>query len=319
MTPVPDYPDAEVLVAPLYVVLMVAEVLAIRLAGARGEYEARDTITSLLMGIWSVVTGGVIVGLFAVLLMQVWEYRLFDLGHGPVALITCFVAYDLIYYWQHRLGHRSRWFWARHVIHHSSQHFNLSTALRQPWATPVDLLIAMTAPLVLLGFHPALVAFCVSLDLIYQFWIHTEAIDRMPPWFEAIFNTPSHHRVHHGRNPRYLDVNYAGTFIVWDRLFGTFEPERRDEPVRYGLVKNLGTFNPIRVAYHEILAILVDLFRPGLTPGQRLKYVFAPPGWSHDGSRTTSDALKQDFFARVGHDLPVREPASLGPVPAEPR
>ncbi len=136
---------------------------------------------------------------------------------------------DLAYYVFHRSAHRVRWFWASHVIHHSSQHYNLSTALRQTWTGFLSIAFIFRLPLFLIGFPPAMVFFVAGLNLIYQFWIHTEAIDRMPRWFEAVMNTPSHHRVHHATNARYLDRNYAGVFIVWDRMFGTFEPETEAE------------------------------------------------------------------------------------------
>ena len=203
-----------------------------------------------------------------------------------------FVLEDLRYYWWHRISHRSRWFWASHVVHHSSQHFNLSTNLRQSWTSQFSGLILLSVPLAYIGFNPALVGVAFSLNLLFQFWIHTEAIDRMPRWFEWLLNTPAHHRVHHASNPRYLDSNYAGVFMVWDRLFGSFVAEHDDEPARYGLVTNLATFNPIRIALHEYVGIACDQLRKRLTIAQRLAYFFGPPGWSHDGSRTTTADLR---------------------------
>ena len=144
----------------------------------------------------------------------------------------------------------------------------------------------------LLGFHPAMIAICGGFNLIYQFWIHTEAIDRMPRWFEAVMNTPSHHRVHHATNPRYLDRNYAGVFIVWDKLFGTFEAERphSEEPIRYGIVKQLGSFNLLWAVFHEWIGMLGDIWR---SPWKhKLSYLLREPGWSHDGSRETSDMIR---------------------------
>lgn len=135
-------------------------------------------------------------------------------------------------------------------------------------------------------------------NLVYQFWIHTETIGRMWNWVEFIFNTPSHHRVHHATNPRYLDANYAGTLIVWDRMFGTFVEELEEDRPRYGIVKNIGTFNPVKVAFHEWIGMFKDAFSPGLTLGQRLRYLFMPPGWSHDGSRDTSETLKAAYVRR---------------------
>jgi sterol desaturase/sphingolipid hydroxylase (fatty acid hydroxylase superfamily) len=195
----------------------------------------------------------------------------------------------------HRYYHRSRWGWAAHVIHHSSQHYNLSTALRQSWTTLWSGAFVLYLPLALMGFHPGLIALCGGLNLIYQFWFHTEFIDKCPKWFEAIMNTPSHHRVHHAKNPRYLDANYAGVFIVWDKMFGSFVPELKEDPPNYGLVSDLGTFNPLRVFSHEYVGIFKDITQKGLTMGQRLKYIFAAPGYCHDQSRLTSEQIKQEF------------------------
>ncbi len=285
-----DFPDVVMLSIPLFIVLLVAEILWIRIKGRGGAYETRDTATSLLMGLGNVVAG-VALGFVAYgFFTWLWGFRLFDLGSSVLVIALCFVLDDLRYYWVHRLGHRVRWVWASHVNHHSSQHYNLSTALRQTWTATFTLMMVLRAPLILLGFSPEMVLFVGGVNLVYQFWIHTEAIDKMPRWFEMVMNTPSHHRVHHGRDPKYLDTNYAGVFIIWDKLFGTFVPEQ--ETPDYGLVQNLGTFNPLRVAFHEWLSMLRDIFAPGLTLRQRFAYALKPPGWSHDGSRKTSDQIK---------------------------
>jgi sterol desaturase/sphingolipid hydroxylase (fatty acid hydroxylase superfamily) len=205
---------------------------------------------------------------------------------------------DLKYYWVHRAGHRIRWMWAAHVNHHSSQHYNLSTALRQTWTGSLTFGFLFAVPLVLLGFHPAMIAICGGFNLIYQFWIHTEAIGRMPRWFEAVMNTPSHHRVHHATNPRYLDRNYAGVFIVWDRMFGTFTPEVDDEKIRYGIVKQLGSFNLLWAVFHEWAGMLADIWRAPWR--HKLSYLLREPGWSHDGSRETSDMIRAKWQARLG-------------------
>jgi sterol desaturase/sphingolipid hydroxylase (fatty acid hydroxylase superfamily) len=216
---------------------------------------------------------------------------------------------ELAYYWIHRAGHRIRWAWAAHVIHHSSQHYNLSTALRQTWTGLFGLTFIIKLPLFFIGFPLELVAFCGGLNLIYQFWIHTEVIGKMPRWFEAVMNTPSHHRVHHGTNPRYLDRNYAGVFIIWDKLFGTFEAERADEPPRYGIIRNLGTFNPFWVAVHEWVGIFRDVAR-ARSLKTALVAAFGPPGAL---SGETADALRAQWQAETA------PPALLPPsaVPAE--
>ncbi len=287
-----SFPDVVTLSIPLFIIALLAEIIWIKVKGKGGTYETRDTATSLLMGLGNVVAG-VALGFVAYgFFTWLWGFKLFDLGTSVLVIILCFVLDDLRYYWVHRFGHRVRWVWASHVNHHSSQHYNLSTALRQTWTATFTLMMVLRAPLILLGFSPEMVLFVGGVNLVYQFWIHTEAIGKMPRWFEAVMNTPSHHRVHHGRNPKYLDTNYAGVFIVWDKAFGTFVPEQ--ETPDYGLVQNLGTFNPLRVAFHEWLGMLKDIFMPGLTLRQRFAYALKPPGWSHDGSRKTSDQIRAE-------------------------
>lgn len=293
-----SYPDVIQLAAPFFLLAIVFEVMWIAVKHRGGRYETRDALTSLLMGVGNVIEG-MLLGFLAVgFLMWLWVVTPLDLGTSWWVVVLCFVLDDLRYYWVHRFGHRSRWVWASHVNHHSSQHYNLTTALRQTWTGTFTFMIIVKAPLVLLGFHPVMVLFVGGLNLIYQFWIHTEAVDKMPRWFEAVMNTPSHHRVHHGRNPRYLDANYAGVFIIWDKMFGTFVPELEKEKPDYGLVQNLGTFNPLRVAFHEWIALFRDVFKPGLTLRERLMYAVAPPGWSHDGSRDTSEKIREKYLER---------------------
>lgn len=285
-----QFPDVVQMAVPLFVVAILLELAWITLKRCGGRFETRDALTSLAMGAGNVIEG-LLLGFVAYgYFTFMWQFRFVDLGASVAVIVLCFILNDLAYYWIHRFGHRIRWVWAAHVVHHSSQHYNLTTALRQTWTGTFTLMMLVKTPLILLGFHPALVIFVSGLNLIYQFWIHTEAINKMPRWFEAVMNTPSHHRVHHGRNPRYLDANYAGVLIIWDKIFGTFIPE--EETPEYGLVFNLGTFNPLRVATHEWVGIFKDVFQPDITMGDRLKYMFAPPGWSHDGSREAADMLK---------------------------
>jgi len=297
-----NYPEVTHIAVPFFIAAIVIELLWIANKRRGGRYETRDALTSLIMGAGS-VAAGILLGFIAWgFFMVLWRITPLDLGTSLGVVVLCFVLDDLRYYWVHRFGHRVRWVWASHVNHHSSQHYNLTTALRQTWTGTFTLMMIVRAPLVLLGFHPAMVLFVGGLNLIYQFWIHTEAIDKMPKWFEAVMNTPSHHRVHHGRNARYLDANYAGVFIIWDKIFGTFVPELEDEKVDYGLVHNLGTFNPLRVAFHEWLGLFRDVVQPGLSLRQRLMYMLAPPGWSHDGSRDTSAAIKRKHLEQNPQD-----------------
>ena len=293
---------------PAFVLLVLAEMVWARFRRP-AAYEPRDTLTSLGIGLGSTVIGAITGIATLALLLWLYQFRLFDFGeHWWLvwwAWPICFVADDFAYYWAHRLGHRVRWFWAAHVNHHSSQHYNLSTALRQSWTGFFAVGFIFTMPLVLLGFHPAMIAICHGFNLIYQFWIHTEAIGRMPRWFEAVMNTPSHHRVHHATNPRYLDRNFAGVFIVWDKAFGTFEPERDDEPIRYGIVKQLGTFHFLWSVFHEWVGMGRDIAR---APWRyKLSYLLREPGWSHDDSRETSDMIRARWARRSGEPCPQED------------
>jgi sterol desaturase/sphingolipid hydroxylase (fatty acid hydroxylase superfamily) len=280
---------------PGFILLVVLEMLWAR-KNAPEKYEPRDTLTSLALGTGSTVAGALTGGIVSVAALWLYDHRLFDIGWVWWAFILCFVLDDLGYYWFHRSAHRVRWFWAGHVNHHSSQHYNLSTALRQSWTSFFALSFIFRIPLALLGFHPAMILFCGAINLVYQFWIHTEAIGKLPRWFEYLMNTPSHHRVHHATNPRYLDANYAGTFIIWDRMFGTFTAEVEGERIRYGIVKQLGTFNLLYSVFHEWIGIARDLWTAPW--GTKLGYIWRPPGWSHDGSRDTSDEIKARWAAK---------------------
>lgn len=304
------FPDIIGYAVPAFALLVLAEIIVVRLSG-RGRYEAKDSAASLFMGFGSEIApllgGGALV--FAAF-TAAYEFRLTTIPNTWWAVVICFVLDDLRYYWWHRISHERRFFWASHVIHHSSQHYNLTTALRQTWTGQITGALLFKTPLVLIGFHPAMVIFVGAVNLIYQFWIHTELIKRMGP-FEWIFNTPSHHRVHHATNARYLDANYAGTLIIWDRLFGTFIPEDDAERPRYGIVKNLGTFNPLIIAFHEWIGIFRDVMN-----ARSLKevggYLFGPPGWSPDGSRMTSAMIKERW--RKFHGGEASAESKTGPA-----
>jgi sterol desaturase/sphingolipid hydroxylase (fatty acid hydroxylase superfamily) len=278
---------------PFFVVLLIAEMILLRhvhhhpededealdlALGVDGPigYESRDTRTSITMGL-----GNVIINAFwklaqIAVLAAIYEYiaPFHFPADNPLTYLALFLADDFAFYWYHRIHHEVRLFWAQHVVHHSSQHFNLSTALRQQWVLMTEL--PFWIPLALVGFSPAMIVGMHAVSLMYQYWIHTEAIGKLPRWYEFFFNTPSHHRVHHGSNPQYLDRNYGGILIIWDRMFGSFEPE--GERVRYGLTKNIHTFNPFKVFAHEWLAIWRDV-RGAENWHDRLGYMFRGPGW----------------------------------------
>jgi len=271
---------------------MIAEALWARRALAhhapiRG-YEARDTAASLAMGLGNVAISIGTKLAVAALWAYLWKFRLFTApADAWWSWVLLFFAEDFCYYCFHRAHHEIRFFWAAHVNHHSSTHYNLSTALRQSWTTPFTMVLFWW-PLPLLGFEPWMIFTQQAISLLYQFWLHTESIRSLGP-LEWFFNTPAHHRVHHGRNVAYLDQNHGGILILWDRLFGTFTPET--SPVDYGLTTNLSTFNPVTIAFHEWLAILRDVRR---SHGLREAFlrVFGPPGWSPDGSSLTSKQMR---------------------------
>ncbi|MGE0831011.1 MAG: sterol desaturase family protein [Hyphomonadaceae bacterium] len=287
---------------PGFVLLIIIEMIIVKFM-KKGRYEYRDSATSLMMGLGNRVFAIAFGGLAVLAYFGVYEYRLFNLGWTWPVMVACFFAEDLAYYWFHRIAHERRFFWASHIVHHSSQHYNLTTALRQTWTGTLGLNFIFWLPLVYVGFPPLMVLMFSSISLVYQFWIHTETIGRMGP-FEWVMNTPSHHRVHHATNPKYLDANYAGVLIIWDRLFGTFVPEDDKEKIHYGIISQLGTFNPFRVAFHEWIGIWRDV-----THAKSLKqvvgFVFGPPGWSPDGSRKTSASIKAAWKARQQQEAPA--------------
>ena len=262
----------------------------------RGLYEGRDTGVSLLMLLASVVVEIVpkVLTVAAMIQLHEWSPLRDVVGRQAWAWLLLFFLDDFTYYWFHRLNHEVRFLWAGHVNHHSSEFMNLGTALRQGVGERVYKYLFWLW-LAALGFDPAMILLMIGLNLTYQFWVHTEAIRRLPAWFEAVFNTPSHHRVHHGSNVRYLDRNHAGVLIIWDKLFGTFSPELDEEPVEYGLTTNLETRSAWVVLAHGYTDILRDFARAG-SWRDRLRYLLLPPGWSHDGEDKRASTLR----ARAG-------------------
>jgi sterol desaturase/sphingolipid hydroxylase (fatty acid hydroxylase superfamily) len=268
---------------PAFVVLLLVEALL-----SDAKYEAKDTWASLGMGVVNVLISVVTKAGALALYGWLYGYRLLDLsGLGLWIWPLLIVTEDFCYYWFHRAHHEVRVLWAAHVNHHSSERYNLSTALRQSWMTPVTGPL-FWAPLPLLGFEPVYVLTAQAISLLYQFWIHTEVIDRLGP-LEWVLNTPSHHRVHHGSQLEHLDRNHGGILILWDRLFGTFQ--REEGRPRYGLIDNIHTYNLFKIAAHEWVSMARDVAKAP-TWGAKLRYIVGPPGWSHDGSKQTVAQLR---------------------------
>ncbi len=259
----------------------------------RNLFVLRDTGVSLAM----LVASGVveIVPRFAPVAAIIYLHDLSPLRDLVArqwwAWLILFVLDDFSYYWFHRFNHEVRLLWAGHVNHHSSEYLNLSTALRQGVGERVHkMLFWLWLPL--LGFDAGMILTMIGANLIYQFWVHTQLIRKLPAWFEAVFNTHSHHRVHHASNTRYLDCNHAGVLILWDRLFGTFAAETADEPPVYGLTKNVHTFNPVKVLLHEYASLWRDVKR-AVNVRDKARYVLLAPGWLHDGEDRRARTLRE--------------------------
>lgn len=282
---------------PIFVVLIGIEVL-IDYFQKRNLYAKKDYFASISMGIGSVFIGAGMKFLALGFYLFLYQFRLFEIGNQWWAWLILFFADDFTFYWHHRLSHEVRILWAAHVNHHSSVKMNLGTALRQSWAEQLYKYVWWFW-LPLIGFHPMMIFVMQTISLVYQFFQHTELIKKLPAPIEWIFNTPSHHRVHHGSNIRYLDQNHAGILIIWDRLFGTFQEEQEDEKVIYGITSNIQTYNPLKIASHEFIALYQDVRR---APDwkSKLKYLFMPPGWSHDGEDQRAKTLRKKLMSNEG-------------------
>ncbi|TYZ12563.1 sterol desaturase family protein [Hymenobacter lutimineralis] len=263
-----------ILSIPIYFLLIGVELLVERFHQTK-HYRFHDALTNISCGLTQQVTGVFMkvlgVGAYALL------YQHLAIWHVPRTLLTgalLFVLADLCYYWAHRMSHEINLFWGGHVVHHQSEDYNLSVALRQgSWQELFT--FAFYLPLAVIGFEPEFFVYVSAFVTLYQFWIHTEYIGRLGP-LEWVLNTPSHHRVHHGRNPQYIDKNYAGALIIWDRLFGTFEPEQ-ERPV-YGVTVPVSSWNPVWANLGHYQGLWQQLSRtPGL--GDKLRTLFGRPGW----------------------------------------
>lgn len=265
-----------ILSIPLYFLLIGLELIfqAIRKTKL---YRTNDAITNISCGISSQVTGA----LWGVLSIGMYEFVSYHFAFTKIpdnwwTWLILFILVDLMYYWYHRASHEVNFMWnVSHVVHHQSEDYNLSVALRQASFGGVFSMV-FYLPLALLGFSTAAFLIVKGINLIYQFWIHTEAIKKLPRWFEYIFNTPSHHRVHHGINPKYIDKNHAGTLMIWDRMFCTFQKE--EEKPTYGVTKPTNTWNPV---WANVMPIVEMTKQVNSTPGfwNKLKVLFYKPGW----------------------------------------
>lgn len=279
-----------------FFLLLIAIELYVNWKEQRNLYNSGEALSSIGMGLGSLVVNILMKALAFAFYTWLFQFRLFDIGWHWWSWVLILFADDFTFYWHHRLSHEIRILWAAHVQHHSSQSLNLATALRQSW-TELLYKYVWWFWLPLVGFEPLMILMMMSISLIYQFWPHTEIIRKFPKWFEFIFNTPSHHRVHHASNARYLDQNHAGILIIWDRLFGTFSEENENDKPVYGLTKNIHSLNPLVIVSHEYKSIWQDVKRAP-SWADKIRYIFMPPGWSHDGpdlrAKTLRKAIKKN-------------------------
>lgn len=304
-----DFNDPALYAIPGFVLFILAEFfLHYRKKHLVTQTFYKDAASSLGLGIGSAILDIGIKAIAIGYLLWFYQFRIFD-NLGPSTIqefgswqwhknhlyvwIIGFVLQDFIFYWYHRFAHEIRLFWAAHVNHHSSEYMHYSTALRQSW---LELLFkdAFYIPMAILGFHPLMILTMYQFNLIYQFLPHTEAIKRLPKWYEFIFNSPAHHRVHHSSEIKYLDKNYAGIFIIWDRLFGTFKDEDEEKFPVYGITTNIHTNNLLKITFHEVINIWNDVKRAP-TFKAKLNYIFQSPGWSHDGEDQRAKTLQKNL------------------------
>lgn len=269
------------------------------------EYQLNDALTNINCGIGDQVVNVFIKGLLALLLNYLYEHhRFFTIPNAWWSFFLLLLIFDLAFYWAHRISHESNFFWGAHAVHHQSEFYNLTVALRQPWLTST-LTFFLFLPIPLLGFDVKLLLAVAGIDSLFQFLIHTKHIYKLPAFFEFIFNTPSHHRVHHARNPKYIDKNYAGVFIIWDRMFGTFKAEELPNEIVFGITKPYNNFNPIWANFEHWYNMLKNIKDISGT-ANKLRFLLDKPGF---------DPREKDHYIPIPEvDIAHHKPFNL-PLP----
>jgi len=281
--------DPTVFAIPVFIALIIIEVV-INAKKNLNLYKFKDSTANITMGLGSVVIGLLTKTFAFFVFLWIYQFRLFEIPNTWWMWGLLLLADDLTFYWYHRLAHQIRFFWAAHVQHHSSEHMNFSVALRQSWGEPfIKFLFYIWLPFI--GFNPVYILIMQAISLVYQFFPHTKLVGKLGP-IEWIFNTPSHHRVHHATQVQYLDKNHAGILIIWDRMFGTFQKEI-EVPI-YGITENINSFSPLKIASHEYISLWQDI-RRAKKLSDKIKYLINPPGWSHDGENRTSKELQRQL------------------------
>jgi sterol desaturase/sphingolipid hydroxylase (fatty acid hydroxylase superfamily) len=303
MTPVKLY----VYALPVIFLLIAAEAAYYRTV-LRKDYGWMVTLSNVAVAMGRLATDALFAAIVAAAYVAAYSVRLADIPMDRwESWVALFFAVEFAYYWLHRMSHEIRWMWAQHSVHHSARQITLSVSYRLGWTNIIAGPWLFLIPVCWIGFDPLAVALIYAANLLYQFLLHTEAVGKLGV-LERILNTPSHHRVHHAVNPQYLDRNYGGVLIVWDRMFGTFAPEEDGTPREYGLVHQIDTLNPLKIAFAEWRALFRDL-RSARSLREAAGYAFGKPGWSPDGEGNTSAAIRQR--AAAAHSAPVAAPRAL--------
>lgn len=265
----------------------------------KGLYSTKGLLSNIYLTALNMGLDVLVRGVCLIVLDYFLRFKLVDISFNPILYWSVLILVeDFMYYWLHRVDHYCRFFWAVHVTHHSSEEFNLTVGFRSSVFQPLYRFIYFI-PLSFLGCKGIDIMFAYSATQIFGILVHTQAVGKLG-FLEYIIVTPSHHRVHHGSNVRYLDKNMGMFLIIWDKLFGTFQKEEETDPVRYGLTTNIKTYNPITMVFHEWAGIVKDVVKKKCSPLQKLGYIFGPPGWSHDGSTKTSSQLRAELKLKEG-------------------
>jgi sterol desaturase/sphingolipid hydroxylase (fatty acid hydroxylase superfamily) len=274
---------------PLFLILILTEAILI-IGWKKQKYPWQESLVSLSVAIGHHASQMIPT---SALMIFAWHHRISTLSIDSWwNVFLLFICLEFAYYWYHRASHRIRWFWASHSVHHSPEKFNFSAAYRLGWTGGISGSSLFFVPLAWLGFQPLAIVTGMALNLTYQFWIHTELIPKLG-FLELIFNTPSHHRVHHAANSEYIDRNYGGVLIIFDRLFGTYAEEKAHIPAIYGLTHPIKSNNPLKIALHEWIKIVKDLIAADSWQ-QALCYVFAPPDWKQKHQQAFSSQINRD-------------------------
>jgi sterol desaturase/sphingolipid hydroxylase (fatty acid hydroxylase superfamily) len=300
---------------PVYAIVISIEILLSHFQ-VRNFYTVKETIINVYLTLLNAGIDVIFRSIYVFVILQwFFNHQLLNVQGSPVLYwLLLFVLEDLVFYMEHRVDHYCRLFWAVHVTHHSSEEFNLTTGFRSSVLQPLYRFLYFI-PLAFLGFRPMDIVLMYSITQIYGILVHTQMVQKMPAWFELLFVSPSHHRVHHASNIPYLDKNMGMCLIIWDKLFGTFQEELPGEPARYGLTKPLNNpHHPVKIVLHEWENIAKDLHRE-TSLSNKLKYLFMPPGWSHDGSSKTTKELRAELKQ---HQAAASQNAGSAPISSSP-